>query len=241
MKIIYYHEIVEDGKGYSYQKIDQSKFEDQMKWIRDNGYISLFFSELDKELPKKSVIVSFDDGFKSVYQNAIPIMQKYGIKGNVYLSTAYIGTDNRFMDWDMVIEMQKNRQLEMQAHTHTHIDIRLADEDKMREEIEISNHEIEKHLEYQPIAFCIPYGKYNRKSIKILKDVSNYKYILGSFYGDINMSVSAKILPRIGISNEDNLKTFERKMKGLLNWKGYLQRLRLFYYNIKHESITKPL
>ena len=104
--ITYYHEVVKEGEGATYQKIEEEKFEAQMRYLQEQGYTSLFFSELGKPLPEKAVIVSFDDGFRSVYENAAPIMQKYGIKGNIYLPTAYIGNDEKFMDWDMVRALQ---------------------------------------------------------------------------------------------------------------------------------------
>ena len=83
--VIYYHEIVENGQGYSYQKLEKEMFEQQMRYLKEQGYQTLFFRDLDKPLPEKAIIVSFDDGFRSVYENAIPIMKRYGIKANIYL------------------------------------------------------------------------------------------------------------------------------------------------------------
>ena len=65
--VIYYHEVVEKGQGYSYQKIEKDKFEAQMRYLYEQGYKSILFSDLDKALPEKSIIVSFDDGFRTVY------------------------------------------------------------------------------------------------------------------------------------------------------------------------------
>ena len=116
LKVLYYHEVVEQGQGFSYQKIEKEAFEQQMAYLRAEGYETLYFSDLNKPLPAKAVIVSFDDGFRSVYENAAPIMEKYGIKGNVYLPTGYIGNDPHFMDWDMVQKLQEGS-FEMQAQS----------------------------------------------------------------------------------------------------------------------------
>lgn len=236
--IIYYHEIVEKGKGYSYQKMEIDYFEQQMRYLHDQGYQSLYFSELNGKLPDKAIIVSFDDGFRTVYQNAYPIMKKYSIKGNIYLPTQYIDNNDHFMTWKMIKELSLDG-FEMQAHTHNHIDIRTLTEEKMKDEINKSNELFNKYLGYTPKAFCMPFGVFNLQSINMLKNLGAYDYILASYYGHINEEhLKNKILPRIGISNDDCLKVFERKLEGKFNWKGSLQKVRLMIQNMKHQTIT---
>lgn len=238
--IMYYHEVVKRGEGATYQKIEEEKFEAQMRYLQEQGYTSLFFSELDKPLPQKSVIVSFDDGFRSVYENAAPIMQKYGIKGNIYLPTAYIGQDEKFVDWDMVRALQENG-FEMQAHTHTHADIRTLSLKDMQREVQASNEYFADELGVKPCAICLPFGTYDRRSVRRLKRVGGYKYILASYYGRAGKRKCKKggLLPRIGISDTDGIEVFEKKLKGKLSWKGPLQRARLFLHNLKGEKIRK--
>lgn len=238
--VIYYHEVVPVGQGYSYQKIDIDKFDQQMRYLHEHGYQSLLFSELAKPLPDKAIIVSFDDGFKTVYQNAMPIMQKYGIKGNIYLPTKYIDQDTRFMTWNMVREMCSTGQFEMQAHTHCHTDIRTLNPDSIMDEIRQSDTLLEMHLGMKPEAFCIPFGTFDRASIKLLRKQRRYRYILGSYYGrKSEKRLSSTVLPRIGISNDDTVEIFKKKLCGGFDWKGPLQRIRLSLHNLKKDRITK--
>lgn len=236
--IIYYHEVVEDNEGFSYQKIGKTKFEEQMAFLKAQGYQTLFFSELKNPLPEKAVIVSFDDGFESVYKNAMPIMKKYGIKGNVYLPTAYVGKD-KFMSWDMVRELAKDG-FEMQAHTHNHVDIRGLDEDGLRKETTDSNERFLAELGQIPKAFCMPFGTYDKASVRALKRIGGYEYLLGSYYGRCKEGqLQGAVLPRIGISDADSIEVFEKKLCGKFDWKGKLQRLRLWVKSLKKERITK--
>ena len=238
--IIYYHEVVEEGHGFSYQKIEKGKFNKQMKYLHDKGYKTLFFSELTKKLPDKALIVSFDDGFRTVYENAAPIMKKYGIKGNIYLPTAYIDNNNYFMTWKMVQELYESKQFEMQAHTHNHKDIRTLDKKTMSDEIVKSHLLFKKKLGYLPETFCMPFGTYDHKSTELLRKSKQYNYILGSYYGHIKeKKLKTNILPRIGISNDDDIKIFKDKLEGKYDWKGPLQRMRLLLQNIKHDRITE--
>lgn len=239
LTIIYYHEVVEADHGHSYQKIGKEKFAEQMRYLHDNGYQTLFFSQLSQPLPEKAVIVSFDDGFRSVYDNAASIMEENEIRGNVYLPTAHIGNDPHFMSWEMVQQLQEKQQFEMQAHTHDHVDIRTLDKNAMQAQIQASDACFLDKLGYLPEALCLPYGVYDRASVKLLRKTGRYPYILGSYYGDVSGGkLKDRILPRIGISNDDTMEVFKAKLEGRYNWKGPLQRLRLQLRNLKKERVN---
>lgn len=238
--IIYYHEVVKEVPGYSYQKIRFDHFEQEMKYLADNGYRSLHFSELSDPIPNKSIIVSFDDGFRTVYENAAPVMQKFGIKGNIYLPTDYIGQDEHFMTWNMVQELYRSGLFEMQAHTHTHSDIRALSARQLKDEITASDKLFQEKLGYLPPAFCMPFGVWDRRSARELRDMDRFRYILGSHYGRVSGNrLSSCVLPRIGISNDDTIDVFAGKLRGAYDWKGPMQLARLAAKNLRKERVTR--
>ena len=239
--VIYYHDIVEAGKGHSYQRIEVNKFEMQMRYLKEHGYKSLLFEDLQNEIPEKAVLVTFDDGFESVYRNAVPIMREYDIQGNIFLPTKYVDEkDEHFMSWETLQELCESKKFSVAGHTHTHVDIRSLDEEKMREEIETSNNLIFQKLGIETKSFCMPYGKYDLQSIWRLRKNSQYQFIYGSFYGHAVKKRLVKFLvPRIGISNEDTLEVFEKKLEGKMNWKGVIQQVRLLIANLKGERIAQ--
>lgn len=239
--IIYYHDIVEKGNGYSYQKVEKEHFESQMKYLKENGYHSILFEDMEKPLPKKAVLVTFDDGFHSVYENAAPIMERYDIKGNIFLPTKYLEEqDPHFMTWEMLKKLCDTGKFSVAAHTHDHVDIRTLDAESMNRQIQQSEELLEKRLVMHVNGFCMPYGKYDHRSIEDLKKSKKYKFIFASFYGHAKeKNLMNHLLPRIGISNDDSLEVFEKKLQGKLNWKGPIQRLRLKLENWKGERITQ--
>ena len=241
LTVIYYHDIVDPGKGYSYQKTEESHFEEQMKYLSENGYQTLLMEELEKPLPDKAVLITFDDGFISVYRRAVPIMRKYGIKGNILLPTKYIEeNDPRFMSWEQLRELCDKKEFSIAAHTHSHADIRTLDDLRMNQEIKQSNDLIEKRLSIRTKSFCMPFGKYDKSSVKRLREAGGYKFIFASYYGSAGENtLSKKLIPRIGISNDDSVEVFTDKLRGKLNWKGPLQRARLTLENLKGERITR--
>lgn len=241
LAVIYYHDIVDTGKGYSYQKTEESHFEEQMKYLSKNGYHTILLEDLDQPLPDKAVLITFDDGFISVYERAVPIMREYGIKGNILLPTKYIEEhDPRFMSWEQLREVCESGDFSVAAHTHSHADIRTLDDSRMKSETETSRKAIQKHLRIDPKSFCMPFGKYDRSSLKLLKKHGKYSYIFASYYGlAAESSLTKKLIPRIGVSNSDTIKIFADKLGGKLNWKGPLQRARLMLENLKGERITQ--
>jgi peptidoglycan/xylan/chitin deacetylase (PgdA/CDA1 family) len=144
------------------------------------------------------------------------------------------------MDWDMVRALQKNG-FEMQAHTHTHADIRTLSLEDMQREVQASGEHFADELGVKPCAICLPFGTYDRRSVRRLKRAGGYKYILASYYGRAGKRKCKKggLLPRIGISDTDGIEVFEKKLKGKLSWKGPLQRARLFLHNLKGDRIEK--
>lgn len=241
LAVIYYHDIVDTGKGYSYQKTEESHFEEQMRFLSENGYHTLLVDDLEKPLLDKAVLITFDDGFASVYQRAVPIMRTYGIKGNILLPTKYIDeNDPRFMSWEQLKELCDAGDFSVAAHTHSHVDIRTLDEEDMKNETEHNRDSIVRRLGKNPKCFCMPYGKYDKRSIGLLKAYGGYSYIMASFYGLAKeSSLTKRLLPRIGISNDDTIEVFADKLSGKYNWKGPLQRVRLTLENIKGERITQ--
>ena len=236
--VIYYHEVV-DVDGFSYQKINIDRFEQQMRYLAENGYRSLLLSQLETSNDPKAVVVSFDDGYSSVSDRAFPIMERYGIKGNVYLATGLIGSDENYMTWDQVRALRDSGHWDFAAHTHSHADIRTLTPEDARREIDLSHEAFKRELGYVPRAFCMPYGTYSRKSAKMIRELGGYKYMLGSYYGTFDpQNAKRTALPRIGIRNEDSLEDFAAKLSGRKNLKGYLQRMRLTLQNLRGQKIS---
>lgn len=232
--IIYYHEVVCEN-SFSYQKINIKKFEEQMYYLNNNKQkfnIITFNDLLSNKLSKRkiNIIISFDDGFKTVATNAHPILERLKIPYSIYLATSFLNRENYLAKEDINL-LSKTNLVTFEAHTHNHINCKTASENEIIEEISLSDSFFLKTFNTIPRVFCFPYGKYSIKSKKIFVKLKRYDLLLGSFYGFLPNKYKNKILPRIGISDDDDLKTFKMKLMGKYNWKGFLQKLRM---HIKH-------
>lgn len=84
--ILSYHEIAEKSQTLdSTYAVSPHNFEQQMHWLVENGYNFISVEDIlkyhknGKKLPNKAVLITFDDGYSSVYENAFPVLKKYKI------------------------------------------------------------------------------------------------------------------------------------------------------------------
>lgn len=107
--------------------IDTAKFEAQVKWIKDNGYTVIPLKQLVSYLegktatiPEKSVVITVDDGKKSVYKYMLPIVRKYNIPVTLFIYPSAISNASYAMTWDQLRELQKTGLFDVQGHTYWH-------------------------------------------------------------------------------------------------------------------------
>ena len=82
--------------------LPEEKFEEQMRYLEENGFHSITVEELQahflhgKRLPKKPVVLTFDDGYEDNFSAALPILKKYRHVGNVFPIANWIGRENKW-------------------------------------------------------------------------------------------------------------------------------------------------
>jgi peptidoglycan/xylan/chitin deacetylase (PgdA/CDA1 family) len=104
--VLLYHKV--DDKNYDYFNLSVSikNFDAQIKFLKQNYHIlnhQEFHDFLDEKIsiPKNSVFITFDDGYKNNYINALPILEKHKVHALFYISTGNIST-NRLFWWDVL-------------------------------------------------------------------------------------------------------------------------------------------
>ena len=113
-----YHSIdSEKNKG----GIFVDEFEEHIKWIKDKKTFKMEeLKGLDYKLPKNSILITFDDGYKNNYTLAFPILKKYNMKATIFLNTKFIEKDEAYLNWNEIREMYESGLIDFQLHTHSH-------------------------------------------------------------------------------------------------------------------------
>ena len=113
-----YHSVDnEKGKG----GIFVNEFEEHIKWIKDKKTFKMEeLKNLNYTLPKNSILITFNNGYKNNYTLAFPILKKYNMKATIFLNTKFIGKDEFYLNWDEIKEMYESGLVDFQLHTHSH-------------------------------------------------------------------------------------------------------------------------
>lgn len=119
MPVLMYHHIVPDGQRCNEMTITAGRFEQDLQWLSENGYHTVLPRELaaGQPLPEKPVLITFDDGYRSNYDLAFPLLQKYQAKAAiavmVFMQDNWAGG---FLTWDMCRELTASGLVEIGSH-----------------------------------------------------------------------------------------------------------------------------
>ena len=178
--ILAYHNFSETKKDL--MMVKKETFEQQMKYLRDNGYTVITlddffdFLEFHKQLPKKAVVLTLDDGWQGVYTIAFPILKKYGYPATLFLYTDLINGNRKTLNWTQVAELDRGG-VDVQCHTKSHRNLnKLKDKESLKNyvgdvenEITAATGTIKEKLKKDVTYLAYPYGDTNSLIIAILK------------------------------------------------------------------------
>lgn len=198
--ILMYHQI-----GYESDNplvIPPEQFEQQMKYLYESDFKTISSGQLNdylrkhKSLPRKPILVTFDDGNVSVVQKAMPILKKYKFKGTAFVIGKNIGhgglsgSDIRELD---------NAGWDIGNHTFNHAHLGTISKGEQLVELDLANAEIHsimpsKRIEY----FSYPTGSYNLESIESLKS-RGFLLAFTTDPGWVKPDTNPYLIPRIAI------------------------------------------
>jgi peptidoglycan/xylan/chitin deacetylase (PgdA/CDA1 family) len=189
--IIYcYHRLV-DKVRYPGTEITPATFEAQMKELKDRGITVISLQDLlawkrgEKNIPPRCAVITFDDGWKSQYEVAWPIMKKFGYTFTMFIYTEGVAGGSlgggQAITWEMLADMRDNG-IDIEAHTATHQDLREGHtimvmepgnkrtkkkltgaeyEQWMQNEVVGAKQLLEQRLGIRINCFAVPFGNYN--------------------------------------------------------------------------------
>ncbi|GBF35523.1 polysaccharide deacetylase [Desulfocucumis palustris] len=186
--VLMYHKVNPDPfvGGYGLRVTPRS-FDRQLRFLKKKGFHSISLVDLaeyfkrGRPLPKKPVVITFDDGYLDNYTYAFPILKKYGMTATVFVVADTIGGINDFdyragrqplnhmAGWKELREMSSGG-ITIGSHTLSHPHLAEVDPDRARKEIARSKIKLEKGLGKKVDVFCYPYGNYNQRVVDMVRE-----------------------------------------------------------------------
>ena len=176
--ILCYHRF---GTKTSKLNVTPAAFEQQMDWLARNGYTVITLARLARflegkeALPAKSVVITIDDGYRSSYEIAWPILKKFGFPATIFLYTDFVGASDA-MTWAQMKEMTGSGLVNIQPHSKSHANLtqRLPGEtdaryrERIRREVDAPVAALKERLAEASFTYAYPYGDVNEYVVDLL-------------------------------------------------------------------------
>jgi peptidoglycan/xylan/chitin deacetylase (PgdA/CDA1 family) len=171
-------------------------------------------------LQSDSIVITFDDGYKSFYDIAYPILKQYQLPATCFLVTTKVnGNDDLFMHWDEVKEITRHGLITIGSHTISHKSLSAVDDLQLENEIRESKILIENNLKIPIHYFSYPYGTPRDIDERCFQALANsgYKLSCTSINGVNSRNTTRLRLRRTKIEWGDGLNTFKKILHGALD------------------------
>ena len=241
--ILMYHSISEQDESgrHPYYRTSTSPavFAAQMEYLHRSGYhtrsVAQSIARLEANLPDaaRSVVLTFDDGYRDFYENAFPVLNQYGFTATVYLPTAFIGESTlQFkgqdcLTWSEVRELRASG-IAFGSHTVTHPQLHELDARSIEAEIVNSKSTIEEKTGTAVDSFAYPYAfpQTDAGFTERLRGTlaqSGYKNGVCTIIGSADGASDRFFMGRLPVNSLDDAALFEAKLEGGYDWVAWPQ------------------
>ena len=195
----------------SFYTVTASQFKEQLKILNRHNYYPISLKDFIeykkglKTLPQRPIIITFDDGHRSNFKYAFPILDNYNFKAIFFVVTEKIGS-KEFMSWEELKEISNNG-IEIGSHGRSHRFLSKLNDSEIRKELVDSKNIIEDKIE-KPVKFlAIPGGFYNHRVEQIAKEVG-YEAICTSDFGTNSTETDLFHLKRMAVRYDTQIDDF---------------------------------
>jgi peptidoglycan/xylan/chitin deacetylase (PgdA/CDA1 family) len=224
VRILFYHRVSDERDELA---VTPRRFREQMSLLAQEGYrgvdvATLAASLAAGETPERVVGISFDDGYLDVAREAAPVLAEHGFGATVFVATAvtsgraafsWYGPQPPLIEWDEVVELDRDSPLRFEAHTQSHPNLLALDEQQAREEIAGGKAELEERLGREVGVFCYPAGLFGERERRLVAE-AGFEAAVSCERGTNTPRTDPFALRRIQVDARDGLLDFRAKAFG---------------------------
>ena len=206
--IVMYHRFGENDFPTTNTRLEQ--LDAHIAELKNGSYSVLSLGEIvtrlkaDKRFPAKSVGVTIDDAYRSVYTEAWPRFKKAGIPFTLFVATEPIDRGfSRYMTWEQIREIAADPLVTIGSQTDSHLHMADSTDAQNMADIETSNARFRKELGYVPELIAYPYGEFSDAVIEMVKRagfVAGFGQHSGAFGATDTIKKDIYRLPRFAMN-----------------------------------------
>jgi len=252
--ILMYHRVTEEpGDDRPTVNVPPDRFRRQLHGLLERGYRIWSLGEaLDAAAtattyPSKVAVITFDDGYESVYRNAWPALRELRAPATVLVTTAYLETEQPFpfdewasrrwasveaetwrpLRWQQCAEMENDGIIEIGSHSHTHGDFR-GKPDAFAEDVRASIAALDARLGARRRPFAFPFGSVSRgfadPALQHEARTAGFTCALTTEIGLVKPGASPFAWPRVEVDRTDDAASIQAKLDGWYSWMNVARR-----------------
>jgi peptidoglycan/xylan/chitin deacetylase (PgdA/CDA1 family) len=220
--ILCYHRF---GSGGGRMTVSADKFAAQLDWLDRNGYRVVRLADLaaylkgEQALPKRSVVITIDDGYESTYRLAYPLLRKHNFPATVFVYTDFVGMGDA-LTWPQMQELSESGLVDIQAHSKSHrnlIERATGETDEVYrqaidQETRIPREVLERKLSNTVRHFALPFGDANEAVLASLTR-QNYNLAVTVNPGGNAFFSQPLMLRRTMVFGDHDLEAFKAKLE----------------------------
>jgi len=166
--------------------VTTTHFESQLKYFKDEGYTVIPLRQFVEyhlgkmpSIPSRSLVITADDGHKSVYTDMFPLLKKYHVPATLFLYPSALSNAPYAMSWEQIREMRATGLLDLQSHTFWHPNfkrekksLRIDEyENLVESQLRKAKAKLEKEFNVRVDMLAWPFGIYDEQLIKKATEV----------------------------------------------------------------------
>ena len=230
-RVFVYHSVTEEliNNDWEENTIPKELFALQMKYLAENNYNVVGCREAvhhlieKRKLPDRTVVITFDDGYRNIYKNALPVLEKFGFFATIFLTVNYIhefSDDSTYLSPQEIVSIKQSGLFDFGCHGLTHKALVILNDRKLDKEISYAKSKLEQLIQNKIELFAYPFGHSKSYNPHIIEKLKSEGYI-GSFTGIFGLNDINKnrfLLRRNRISWLDGIGQFRKHLNGSYDW-----------------------
>lgn len=227
--VLMYHRVASDGPAaLAPYRVSPEMFERQLAWLQRHGYHGLtadafyrsWFAQGIRKFPGKPIVLTFDDAYVDFYENAWPLLRRYGFPATVFAATGFIGgradwdggygTPARIMSWAQIVELH-GQGIQFGSHGWRHKRLPELTRPEALDDCLQSKTSLEDRLGTEVAGYCYPYAFADDTAKRVVGE-AGYSFAVGGRAGRRPDRDDPFYIPRIEVFGSDTMDAFIAKL-----------------------------